>query len=87
MLIPPSLPTCAASLRPSMVHARQGSVRIHALYASSRGGPLRVEESERRCGLRPWIAQARWERSWSSVSMVCQGEMAASRDPLPCWEV
>jgi hypothetical protein len=33
---------------------------------------LRVDEAARRCGLRPWIAQARYERSWSSVSMICQ---------------
>ena len=39
--MPPSRPVCAASLRPSMPHAVQASVRIHALYAASRSGPRR----------------------------------------------
>jgi hypothetical protein len=73
MLIPPSVPVCAAWLRPSIPQAMQGSMRIQALCFSSRGGPLRVEETARRCGLRPWIAQARYERSWFSVSMIGQG--------------
>ena len=39
--------------------AMQGISRIHAKYALSRGGPLRVGELALCCGLRPWIAQAR----------------------------
>ena len=64
--MPPSVPVCAASLRPSTPQAMQGISRIHAKYVLSRGGPFRVGEVARRCGLRPWIAQARYERSWWS---------------------
>ena len=62
-----------ASLRPSMPQPIQGISRIHARCASSRGGLLRVDEVARRGGLRPWIAQARYERSCCSVSMIGQG--------------
>src|ERR1017187_10552010 len=41
----------------------QGISRIHPKYALLRGGPLRVGDVARRCALRPWIPQARYERS------------------------
>ena len=50
-----------------------GISRTHVKYASSRGGPLRVAEATQRCGLRPWIAQARYESSCFPVSMIRQG--------------
>ena len=63
--------------------AIEGISRIHPKYALLRGGPLRVGDVARRCGLRPWIAQARYERSWFWVNMICQWEWAAGRNPLP----
>src|SRR5436190_24016623 len=67
--MPPSLPVCAASLRPSMPHAVQASVRIHALYGSLLSGPRRSFAGGLRSVL-PSTSRARYVRSCKLVSMV-----------------
>src|SRR4051812_46487223 len=69
--MPPSLPVWAASLRPSIPHALQANVRIHALYGSLLSGPRRSFAGGLRSVL-PSTSRARYLRSCKLVSMVVE---------------